>query len=69
MSFDLKWYGHGTFGLTTGKHTLVIDPFFVDNPVTEQDPDEVEADYVLVSHGHHDHIADAARIALRTGAP
>ncbi|SHJ44429.1 L-ascorbate metabolism protein UlaG, beta-lactamase superfamily [Malonomonas rubra DSM 5091] len=64
----LTWYGHATLGLETDGHHLVIDPFFEGNPVASTTADQVEADFILVSHGHGDHIGDTVRIAKRTGA-
>jgi L-ascorbate metabolism protein UlaG (beta-lactamase superfamily) len=65
----LTWHGHATCSLQTDDGThLVIDPFFGDNPACEISVDEVEADYILVSHGHYDHIADAVALGKRTGA-
>jgi L-ascorbate metabolism protein UlaG (beta-lactamase superfamily) len=65
----LTWHGHATCSLETDDGThLVIDPFFDENPVCDVSVDEVEADYILVSHGHYDHIADAVRLGKRTGA-
>ena len=65
----LTWHGHATCSLETDDGThLVIDPFFGDNPACDVSVDEVEADYILVSHGHYDHIADAVRLGKRTGA-
>jgi L-ascorbate metabolism protein UlaG (beta-lactamase superfamily) len=65
----LTYYGHATFGLDTESgHKLVIDPFFGDNPATEVAVDDVEADFVLLTHGHYDHVADALSLATRTGA-
>jgi L-ascorbate metabolism protein UlaG (beta-lactamase superfamily) len=51
-----------------GTHKILIDPFFTDNPAASTTADQVEADFILVSHGHGDHIADAAAVAKRTGA-
>jgi len=68
MSLKYTWYGHGTFGLGTDDHKILIDPYFTDNPVASTTADAVEADFILVSHGHGDHIADAVSIAQRTGA-
>ena len=68
MSFTYTWYGHGTFGLETGGYKIVIDPFFTDNPAVSTTADAVEADFIVVSHGHGDHIADAIDIAQRTEA-
>ena len=64
----LTWYGHGTWLIETGDHRIVLDPFFDDNPAATVAAADVEADYILISHGHFDHVADAAAIANRTGA-
>ncbi len=68
MGFKYTWYGHGTSGLETGGYKLLIDPYFTDNPAASTTADAVEADYILISHGHGDHVADAVPIAKRTGA-
>ncbi|MEM8736539.1 MAG: metal-dependent hydrolase [Planctomycetota bacterium] len=61
----LTWYGHATWALEIGSHKLLIDPFFNDNPACNRSADDVEADFVLLTHGHFDHVADAASIAKR----
>ncbi len=68
MSIKLTWYGHAAFGLEIGAHKLLIDPFFSDNPTATVTADTVPADFVLVSHGHGDHVGDTVAIAKRTGA-
>lgn len=69
MSVSVKWYGHGTYGLNVGEHKIVVDPFFApDNPVAPVTVDEVEADFILQTHGHGDHISDTMALATRTGA-
>ena len=68
MSFTYTWFGHGTFGLETGGYKVVIDPYFTDNPAASPTANDVEADFIVVSHGHGDHISDAIDIAQRTGA-
>ena len=68
MTVELKYYGHACFGIEGGGATLLIDPFLTDNPQAAISADEVEADYILVSHGHGDHLGDAVAIAQRTGA-
>ncbi len=68
MSFTYTWYGHGTGGLEVAGHQILVDPYFTDNPAASTSAESVSADYILVSHGHGDHIADAYAIAKRTGA-
>lgn len=68
MTNKLTWYGHATLGLETGGYRLIIDPFFTGNPAAPIAPEAVEADFILVSHGHGDHVGDTVSIAKRTGA-
>jgi L-ascorbate metabolism protein UlaG (beta-lactamase superfamily) len=68
MSNKFIWYGHATHGLETDGHKLVIDPFFTGNPAASTTAEAVEADFILVSHGHGDHVGDTVDIAKRTGA-
>jgi L-ascorbate metabolism protein UlaG (beta-lactamase superfamily) len=65
----LTFHGHATCSLETedGVH-LVIDPFFGDNPACDVSVADVEADFILITHGHYDHVADAVALAERTGA-
>ena len=65
----ITWHGHAAATLETESgHKVVIDPFFDDNPKADRKAKDVEADFILISHGHFDHIADAIPIAKRTGA-
>ena len=68
MGCKYIWYGHGTFGLETGGYKILIDPFFTGTPAASTTADEVEADFILLSHGHGDHVGDAVAVAQRTGA-
>lgn len=68
MSVKFTWLGHGTMSLETGGYKVLVDPYFTDNPSAPISADQVEADYILVSHGHGDHVADLVPIAKRTGA-
>ena len=68
MPVELTWLGHASWRLKTDQHTLLVDPFLDDSPTAPFKAKDAAADYILVSHGHYDHIADAAQIANRTGA-
>lgn len=65
----VTYYGHSCFGVLAGGRHLLFDPFISGNPLAKQvDVSHIPADYILVSHGHDDHILDAIDIARRTGA-
>jgi L-ascorbate metabolism protein UlaG (beta-lactamase superfamily) len=66
---NITYYGHSCFGVeVNGKHIL-FDPFISPNSLAKNiDVNAVKADFILISHGHEDHVADAISIAKRTGA-
>ena len=68
MSYTFTYFGHGTLGLEIQGYKLLIDPFFTNNPATKTRPEELNADFLLITHGHGDHVGDAVEIAQRTGA-
>jgi L-ascorbate metabolism protein UlaG (beta-lactamase superfamily) len=68
MTVKLTWLGHGTWSIETGGKRLLLDPFLDENPSCPVKAADVQADVILISHGHFDHVADAAAIAKRTGA-
>lgn len=68
MSTEITFLGHSTFQVATGGSTILIDPFFTDNPSAKVAADNVQADVILITHGHGDHVGDAVTIAKRTGA-
>jgi len=59
--------GHAAF-LIEGSKRILIDPFLTGNPKAAAKPEELEADLILITHAHGDHIGDAVAIAQRTGA-
>jgi L-ascorbate metabolism protein UlaG (beta-lactamase superfamily) len=66
---NITYYGHACFAVETAKHTFLFDPFITYNPLAKEiDLQSLKADYILISHGHEDHVADAVAIAKRTGA-
>lgn len=66
---QITYYGHSCFGVEIqGKH-LVFDPFITPNPLAQAiSLDNIPADFILVSHGHGDHVADVLALAEKTGA-
>jgi L-ascorbate metabolism protein UlaG (beta-lactamase superfamily) len=68
MSVKVTWYGHACFLIETAGHRLLTDPFLTGNPLAPVRADDVAADFILVSHGHGDHVGDTIAIARRTGA-
>ena len=68
MTIKITWYSHACFLIETQQAKLLVDPFITDNPLSPQKAHALEADYILVSHGHGDHVGDTVSIAKRTGA-
>ena len=65
---DITWLGHAAVKIQ-GSRTLFIDPFLTGNPAASTSPDEIaEADVVVVTHHHGDHLGDAFTICKKTGA-
>jgi L-ascorbate metabolism protein UlaG (beta-lactamase superfamily) len=65
----ITYFGHSTFSVETAGKALLFDPFITPNEKARSiDVKALRADYILISHGHWDHLADAAAIAQRTGA-
>ena len=68
MSTKLTWFGHAALGLETGGYSILVDPFFTGNPAASVSAAQVKPDFILVTHGHGDHLGDTVAIARRTGA-
>ncbi|MCL6524659.1 MAG: metal-dependent hydrolase [Thermoflavifilum sp.] len=65
----LTYYGHACFAVQVGHRHILFDPFITPNELAKHiDIHQIPADYILISHGHADHVADVAAIAKRTGA-
>jgi L-ascorbate metabolism protein UlaG (beta-lactamase superfamily) len=65
---EITYHSHACFSIAVGDTQLLIDPFLNGNPLADVSADEVKADYILVSHGHSDHVGDTVEVAKRTGA-
>ena len=68
MPVTLTYHGHSALALELNGTNVLIDPFIKDNPMSSVDIERLKADYILVSHGHEDHVGDTVAIAQRTEA-
>ncbi len=64
----ITWLGHAAF-LLEGSKKVIIDPFITGNPMAPVRPEDIDVDYILVTHGHGDHVGDAVEISKRCNAP
>jgi L-ascorbate metabolism protein UlaG (beta-lactamase superfamily) len=65
----ITYYGHSCFAVEVAGKRLLFDPFIRANPkAASVDVGKIAADFILISHGHFDHLSDASDIARRTGA-
>ncbi len=63
-----NYYGHACFQLDDGNYKLLFDPFLTGNPLASIKPDDVKADYVLITHAHGDHVGDGYEIVKNNNA-
>ncbi len=68
MATKITFYGHAALGIETGGYHMLVDPYLSGNPSAAITKDEVKADYILVTHGHGDHLGDTEAITRRTQA-
>jgi L-ascorbate metabolism protein UlaG (beta-lactamase superfamily) len=68
MATRVQWLGHACLLLETGGQRVLIDPFLTGNPAAAVKAEDVSAEFILVSHGHSDHLGDTIELAKRTGA-
>jgi L-ascorbate metabolism protein UlaG (beta-lactamase superfamily) len=68
MATRVRWLGHACLLIESDGQRVLIDPFLTGNPAAAAKADEVPADFILLSHGHGDHVGDAVPISQRTGA-
>jgi len=65
----ITYLGHASFSIEAHGKTLIVDPFITDNELAKKiDVKKLEADYIILTHAHGDHIADVEVIAKNTGA-
>ncbi len=63
---ELKYFSHSAFQITTNRKVILIDPFLDDNPTSPVKSKDVDADFIILTHAHGDHLGDAFKIAKRT---
>jgi len=68
MPIKLTFHGQSCFQLDDGTNSLLIDPFFTDNPVATQKASEVSCTHIAITHGHFDHFADCEAVAKANNA-
>ena len=68
MSLKIKYLGHSSFWMETQGKSILFDPFIKGNKLAEDiNISELMPDFMFISHGHDDHIADAVQIAEQSG--
>ena len=69
MTIKVTWHGHSTFSLDISGTKIVVDPFLAGNsPTALSAVADLQADFILQTHGHFDHIVDTIPLAQKTGA-
>jgi L-ascorbate metabolism protein UlaG (beta-lactamase superfamily) len=62
----IKYFAHAAFQITTNSgHTILIDPFLDDNPLSPVKSKDVKADFIILTHAHGDHVGDSLKIAKK----
>lgn len=64
----ITYHGHSCIQVESADTSLIIDPFLQGNPLAKVGPDEIKVSYILLTHGHNDHVGDAEQIAKANGA-
>jgi L-ascorbate metabolism protein UlaG (beta-lactamase superfamily) len=59
----IRYFGHSAVQLSDDKYTVIIDPFLKNNPLSPVKPKDVKTDFIILTHGHGDHLGDTIEIA------
>lgn len=68
MGTKVTWLGHSGFMIKADEYTLLFDPFITGNPMAPVSQDSLNPHFILLTHGHGDHVGDTVTIAKRSGA-
>jgi len=68
MATEVIWYGHAAIGIKTAGYFILVDPYFTGNSMASTSADKLSPDFILITHGHSDHVGDALEIATRCDA-
>lgn len=68
MGTNITWLGHASYQIETAGKIILLDPFLTGNPSASISAEQLNADVIIISHGHADHVGDTIEIARRTGA-
>lgn len=63
MSLEITFLGHSGFIFADGTHRLVVDPFLTGNPAAQHKAEDIECQFIALTHGHADHLGDTLAIA------
>ncbi|NRS51077.1 metal-dependent hydrolase [Brevibacillus sp. HB2.2] len=65
---DIRFHGHSSVQVTSEGHSIMIDPFISGSPVAATKLEDISVQYILLTHGHLDHILDAVELAKKNDA-
>ena len=68
MTVSIRWLGHSAYSFDIDGRKLLIDPFVSGNPAAKAAAKDLDAEVILLTHAHGDHVGDSVEIAKRTGA-
>ncbi|WP_429843737.1 metal-dependent hydrolase [Brevibacillus sp. FIR094] len=65
---EIRFHGHSSVQVTSEGHSIMIDPFISGSPVAATKLEDISVQYILLTHGHQDHILDTVELAKKNDA-